>query len=121
MLRNPALEGVILRSERGEAAATQVSAGPKDLFEDATRPWRGSVTMIEVAQRSANPAACPPHLGSPALQPWYPCGCRGGPRESSVRSFGPASTAWTQGNGEAGPQDDTSGGRFLNTFQDDTP
>src|SRR3954470_2013765 len=43
--------GVILRSERGEAAAAQVSAGPKDLLADATRLGRGSVTIIEVAQR----------------------------------------------------------------------
>src|SRR3954464_8970063 len=75
--------------------------------------------MIEVAQRSANPAACPPHLGSPALRPRYPCGCRGGPREGSVRSFGPASTAWTQDNVRPGLRMTPREGGFSTPSQDD--
>lgn len=37
------LHGVVLRSERSDAPAARVSAGPKDQLADATRPGRGSV------------------------------------------------------------------------------
>ncbi|SOD01911.1 hypothetical protein SAMN05216486_101125 [bacterium JGI 053] len=60
-LKNHGLTGVILRSERDDAAPAKASAGPKDLLAAAARVRRGSVTVMEAARPSAamEPARLP--------------------------------------------------------------